>query len=117
MTRSCVWGAETRLKAEGGSKEVTSHATGSSGSCAKVGGGNVVCRLSLVESERRRGRRVKTNEGRSQFMGTQTCSSKRLSRGLSGGSRGEKSHSHCGLDYADCGLVECGATLTSPVRL
>ena len=41
---------------------------------------------------------MKTNEGRSQFMGTQTCSSKRLSRGLSGGSRGEKSHSHCGLD-------------------
>jgi hypothetical protein len=50
-------------------------------------------------------------------MAGQRCNSKRLSRGFSGGSRREESHSHCELNYADCGMVDSGATLTSPVRL
>jgi hypothetical protein len=50
----------------------------------------LVCRLSLIESEQKKGCDVRTSEGTSRFMGSQgrkTCSSKRLSRGFSGGSR------------------------------
>jgi hypothetical protein len=79
----------------------------------KVEGEDVVCRLSVVESEGE-GLRLRADEGTSRFMqstGWQRCSSKRLSRGFSGGSRREKSHSHCALNYAACSVVESGATL------
>jgi len=77
-------GLEDRLKADG-RRAKRSRATPREvvEAAQKLEGGDVVCRLSLVESERR-GLRVRAGEGRSRFMASQDSREMQQQKVISG---------------------------------